>query len=204
MTMESVFYSTKRKQNERKVSIFAPQGLTSRPPAKEKRIRIRFVMPLSGVKTAGTPEWISHAHTFVGQSHKEVDCKDVQFTGCELVFSVDNLFGEKLLTISGAQLKKFRVYEMGSSESPDVVMSFVGYLPYSKKAWEWLGQYMGEEIWTKFTIIQEPEEEEDAEEEESEDQSEFELTGEDEETEDEDELPEIDEDEEEVEEEPLA
>src|SRR5208282_5858749 len=40
--------------------------------------------------------------------------------------------------------------EFGNEETPDVVLSFTVRMPFSGKKWNWLGQFVGEDVWAKF------------------------------------------------------
>ena len=48
-------------------------------------------------------------------------------------------------------MKSFEIFEMGKEESPDVVMTFTVRMSFSKSKWDWLGQFVGEDVWAKFT-----------------------------------------------------
>jgi len=176
---EHIFYSKQRKANERKAIIKDPIVLVGKALTKEKRIRHKVVMPLSNQKMGGTPEWILNTIEFVSKNHDTVKL-DVVFSGFEIQYSSSNLFGPKTLTATKTKMKSFEIFEMGSSESPEIVMQFFVYVPFGTKLHTFLGQMAGEELWLKFT----PPDPASEEEEESE---ELELTAEDEETGEEDE-----------------
>lgn len=173
---EHVFYSKQRKGNEREITLQTAALLVGKAPTKQKRIRIKLQMPLSGKKTAGAPEWITNAYEFVLKNHDTVT-PEIMFRGFDIEFSAEQLFGERTVKTTKAQMKSFEVTEVGDSENPDVVMGFAIYAPFSGRLWQWCGQMGGESFWAKFDQA-EPEEED-------EDDDQLELTGGDEEQSDE-------------------
>src|SRR5882757_6552205 len=69
---EHVFYSKQRKGNEREITLQTAALLVGKSPTKQKRIRIKCQMPLSGKKMAGAPEWVTNAYEFVLKNHDTV------------------------------------------------------------------------------------------------------------------------------------
>jgi hypothetical protein len=169
-----VFYQRGRnKGNERQIILRSAILLVNR--AKEKRIKMKVSLPLTGRKATGTPEWITNAMTFVAQSH-DIVSPVVEFGGFDIAFSDDNLF-ENGAKASKCQMKSFVVQEVGNSETPDIDLQFVIYSPFSTALWKWCGQMGGEEFWASFVQVDEPEKE-------------LELAGDDNEEEGEEEEPE--------------
>lgn len=152
---EHIFYSKGKRANHRKVRIGNIQCLLNK--AKEKRIKLRLSMTLSGQKQAGTPEWISAAHVFVAQNHDPVS-PQVEFSGFDIAFSSENLFGENASLASKCQMKKFVVTEQGGEDDAEVVLNFLVYAPFSTGLWEWAGQMIGDDVWAKFEQIEAPDE----------------------------------------------
>lgn len=147
---DAVFYSTANHHNERQIRILSVGSLVSKPPTKEKRISIKVRMSLSGTVDMGSPEWIESAFLYVARNHQKVTL-DNEFEGYCLEFSVENLFGEPIVS-QNCIMRGFEVFEMGSDECPDVVISFTIRMPFSgNKKWEWFGQFVGEDVWVKFT-----------------------------------------------------
>ena len=150
---EHVFFSTENRHNERVIRILSVGSLVSKPPTKEKRISIKVRMPLStggtGTGTMGAPEWLDRSYIFVSQNHSTIS-DDIEFKGYALEFSSENLFGEPILA-GDSIMRGFEITEMGNEETPDVVLSFTIRIPFSCKRWEWLGNFVGEDVWVKFT-----------------------------------------------------
>ena len=175
---EHTFYARGRnKGNERKVILSTATLLVGKAPTKQKRIKLKLRMPLSGrAKLAGTPEWITAAHTFVAQNH-DVVCPSIEFKGFDIQFSDDSLFSGDVKSPK-CSMRGFEIAESGDSEQPDIDMTFTVYAPFSTALWEWVGQYAGEEMWAKF---------EQGEIEEESASDDLELTGDEEESETEEE-----------------
>jgi len=171
---ESIFYSKKRKGNERRITLQTYTGLVGKQPTKEKRLKMKILMTLSGQKTAGAPDWILNTTEFVMKNHDPVS-PEVNFSGFDIEFSAEQLFGDKSVKITKAKMRGFQIFEQGVSDTPDIVMTFLLYAPFSGKLNNWCGQMAGEEFWAKFTQIDEPQEEEAGDED---DQEEFALESE--------------------------
>lgn len=147
--MEHNFYvKGKSKGNERQIVLRSVVLLVNK--AKEKRIKMKIHMLLSGRKMVGTPEWVTNALTYVEQNHDTVSNSEVEFAGVDIHFNDDNLFDIKGAKAPGCQMKNFVVCEVGSVEDPDVELQFTVYANYSSKLWNWLGQMGGEEFWAQF------------------------------------------------------
>jgi hypothetical protein len=147
--LDNQFYAVENDHNIRQIRILSVGSLVSKQPAKEKRISIKVRMPLSGTINMGAPEQIDHAYLFVAQNHQKVTL-DKEFDGYCIEFSVENLFGEPVVG-NDCAMKSFEIFEMGKEESPDVVMTFTVRMSFSKSKWDWLGQFVGEDVWAKFT-----------------------------------------------------
>jgi hypothetical protein len=145
---DHVFYSVEERRNERQLRILSVASLVSKPPTKEKRISIKVRMPLSGQNNIGAPEWLDRIYTFVAQNHDPVS-PTIEFKGYQLTFSADNLFGTEVQCPNGA-MRKFEVFEAGDEENPDVVCEFVLRIGFSSAAWDWLGQFVGDDAYVKF------------------------------------------------------
>lgn len=154
---ETVFYSRRNKGNQRKVTIGPPSMLIGKAPTKSKRLKMKLTMGLSTQKQTGTPEWIAAAHEFVAKNHDSVT-PQVDFKGFDINFSTENLFHPEGISASKCQLRSFLVTEVGDSEQPDVVLTFLVYMPFSTVLWEWLGQVAGDEVWARFEQIEQAEE----------------------------------------------
>lgn len=150
---EHVFFSTESRHNERLIRILSVGSLVSKPPTKEKRISIKVSMPLStggtGTGIMGAPEWLEAGYLFVAKHHDTVT-PDIEFKGYCLEFSVANLFAEPVVT-QDAMMRGFEIAEFGSEETPDVICSFTLRMGFSRRKWDWLGQFVGEDVWVKFT-----------------------------------------------------
>jgi hypothetical protein len=146
---EHQFFDKKKKANQRKVIVSSPVGLQGKAPTKDKRIKLKVQMPLSGQKMVGMPEWMINAYDFVSNNHDTVT-PELQFRGFDLEFSSQNLFGANAIKAPKAQMKSFEITEAGDSENPEIVLNFLVYAPFSTKLWEWLGQMYGDDIWCKF------------------------------------------------------
>lgn len=150
---EHVFFSTENRHNERLIRILSVGSLVSKPPTKEKRISIKVRMPLStggtGTGIMGAPEWLEAGYLFVAKHHDTVT-PDIEFKGYCLEFSVANLFAEPVVT-QDAMMRGFEIAEFGSEETPDVICSFTLRMGFSRRKWDWLGQFVGEDVWVKFT-----------------------------------------------------
>jgi hypothetical protein len=146
---ETVFFDKKKKANQRKVVVTSPVGLQGKPPTKDKRIKLKVQMPLSGQKMLGYPEWLINAYDFVSNNHDTVT-PELQFRGFDLEFSSANLFGKETVKAPKSQMKSFEITEVGDSENPEIVLNFLVYAPFSTALWEWFGQMYGEEVWCKF------------------------------------------------------
>jgi hypothetical protein len=146
---DNEFYAVENNHNVRQIRILSVGSLVSKPPAKEKRISIKARMPLSGTVNMGASEKIDHAYMFVAQNHQKVTL-DNEFDGYCIELSVENLFGEPIVS-NDCAMKSFEIFEMGKEDEPDVVMTFTIRTKYSGKKWEWLGNFVGEDVWAKFT-----------------------------------------------------
>lgn len=146
---DNTFYAVENGRNVRQIRILSVGSLVSKPPAKEKRISIKVRMTLSGTVNMGSPENIDAAYLFVAKNHQKI-ILDSEFEGYCIEFSVENLFGEPIVS-NDCIMKSFEIFEMGKEESPDVVMTFNIRTPFSGKKWDWFGQFVGEDVWAKFT-----------------------------------------------------
>jgi hypothetical protein len=174
MSDTTFFIKGRNRGNERKCVLSTPMLLVGKAPAKQKRIKLKLKMILSGkTKVIGMPEWVTNAFVFVSQNHDPVQ-PQAAFSGFNIDFSDDTLFKKGASAVK-AQMKGFYIAEEGDSEEPDVAMTFTVYTPFSTALWEWCGQFAGEEQWVRFEQI---ETEEDSE---SED---LELSGQEEEPDD--------------------
>jgi hypothetical protein len=146
------FFSTDNRHNERQIRILSVGSLVSKPPTKEKRISIKVRMPLSGgetgVGTMGAPEWLDAGYIFVSKHHDTVT-PEIEFKGYSIELSVENLFGDDIKS-PDCIMRGFEITECGNEETPDVVLSFTIRMPFSSKKWNYLGQYVGEDVWAKF------------------------------------------------------
>ena len=147
---EHVFYETANRHNERQIRILSVGSLVSKPPTKEKRISIKARMPLSGASNLGAPEWLDSAYMYVAKHHDTVT-PDIEFKGYSIGFNADNLFGAEGFNGQECTMKGFQIYEARDAENPDVVMDFSIRLQFATKRWDWLGQYVGDDVWCKFT-----------------------------------------------------
>jgi len=147
------FFSTDNRHNERQIRILSVGSLVSKPPTKEKRISIKVRMPLSqggiGTGTMGAPEWLDAGYQFVAKQGDTVT-PEIEFKGYALEFSGDDLFSKPILA-NDSIMRGFEIAEFGSEETPDVILSFTIRIAFSDARWRWLGQYVGEDVWAKFT-----------------------------------------------------
>lgn len=173
-TTESGFYSSKRKGNQRKVTINSAQMLIGKAPARQKRIKLALTMGVSTQKHTGAPDWITAAYEFVARNHAPVTPPE-EFKAFDIGFSVDNLFGENATQAPRCTMTRFRMEEMGDAETPDVVLKFTAYCPFSTTLWDWLGQFAGDEVYCSFTPAA-PEDDEAGQDDEEEDEDEAEET----------------------------
>jgi hypothetical protein len=146
---EHVFYETANRHNERQIRILSVGSLVSKPPTKEKRISIKARMPLSGASNLGAPAWINEAYFYVGKHSGDTITPDIEFKGYSIELSVENLFGDNIKS-PNCIMRGFEIAEFGNEETPDVVLSFTIRMPFSTKNWNYLGQYVGEDVWAKF------------------------------------------------------
>lgn len=147
---DTVFYSTENHHNERELTIVNAALLVSKPPTKEKRIRIKIRMLLSGSVNMGSPAWLDKCYAFVAENGDKIQ-PSIEFKGYDLHFSAQNLFEAEGPKAPRCQMKKFEILEVGSSESPDVAAEWTIYAPFSTALWEWLGAFGGETCWCSFT-----------------------------------------------------
>jgi hypothetical protein len=146
---DNEFYAVENGHNVRQIRILSVGSLVSKPPAKEKRISIKVRMTLSETVNMGSPEKIDAAYMFVARNHQKI-ILDSEFEGYCIEFSVENLFGEPIVS-NDCIMKSFEIFEMGKDESPDVVMTFTIRTSFTSKKWDWYGQFVGEDVWAKFT-----------------------------------------------------
>ena len=144
------FYETTNNHNQRELTIVNVALLVGKAPTKEKRVRIKVRMIMSGHPNMGAPDWLSAAQIFVSQWHDPV-YPAIDFKGYDLHFSTENLFGAEGVKSPRCQMRSFEVAEFGPSEQPDVVANFVIYSPFSTALWAWLGQYGGDSCWCSLT-----------------------------------------------------
>lgn len=147
---EHVFYSTDHNYHHRELTIVNAALLVSKPPTKEKRIRIKVRMILSGQAVTGAPDWISSHHSHVATWHDPVS-PAVSFSAFDLHFSAQNLFDNEGVKAPRCQMRSFEIHECGDSEAPDIAMTFAIYCPFSTAVWQWLGQFGGDTCWCSFT-----------------------------------------------------
>ncbi len=145
---DHTFFSTDNRQNERLIRILSVGSLVSKPPTKEKRISIKARMALSGSTNLGSPEWLENSFLFVSKNHDKV-VPNIEFKGFSIDFSIENLFGEAVSS-RDTIMRAFEIAEFGDAENPDVAMTFTIRMQFSTKRWDWLGQFVGEEVWAKF------------------------------------------------------
>lgn len=147
---DHTFYELTNGHNQRELTIVNVALLVGKAPTKEKRIRIKVRMILSGHPNMGAPEWLSACEVFVSQHH-DVVSPSIEFKGYDLHFSADNLFGQEGTKSPRCTMRSFEVHECGDSEEPDVACSFVIYTGFSTALWAWLGQYGGDSCFCSFT-----------------------------------------------------
>lgn len=164
MSEQTFFTKGRNRGNDREVKLQTATLLVGKEPTKAKRIRTKFLMVLSGKKTAGMPDWLAQAYEFVAKSHDTVT-PEVQLSGFDVTFSADHLFGDRVVLAPKCQLRGFEITEIGDSENPDVALLFSLYAPFSDKLWRWCGQMGGEEFWARFEQVDDAEQEEEEEEE---------------------------------------
>jgi hypothetical protein len=145
---DTTFYAVENHHNERQIRILSVGSLVSKPPTKEKRISLKVRMPLSGTINMGAPEKIDNAYIFVAKNHETVTL-DVEYEGYSIDFSAENLFGDDIKS-PNCTMKGFEIAEFGNEETPDVALSFTIRMPFTSKKWDWLGNFVGEEVWAKF------------------------------------------------------
>ena len=146
---DNEFYAVENGHNVRQIRILSVGSLVSKPPAKEKRISVKVRMILSETVNMGSPEKIDAAYMFVAKNHQKI-ILDSEFDGYCIELSVENLFGEPIVA-NDCIMKGFEIFEMGKEDSPDVVMTLTVRMNFSKSKWDWLGQFVGEDVWAKFT-----------------------------------------------------
>jgi hypothetical protein len=150
---DHTFFSTENRHNERQIRILSVGSLVSKPPTKEKRISIKVRMPLStggiGTGTMGAPAWLDEAYRYVASHGGDKITPDIEFKGYSIDLSTENLFGDDIKS-ANCIMRGFEIAEFGDEETPDVVLSFTLRMPFSGKKWNYLGQYVGEDVWAKF------------------------------------------------------
>ncbi len=146
---DHTFYSVENRHNERQIRLLSVGSLVSKPPTKEKRISIKVQMPLSGTINMGSPTWLDEAHSYVAKTGDFVK-PNIEFKGFDIDFSVENLFGSPIQA-NNCMMRGFEITEIGSEETPDVVLNFVLRMPFSTARWNWFGQFVGDGVWAKFT-----------------------------------------------------
>jgi hypothetical protein len=150
---DHTFFSTENRHNERQIRILSVGSLVSKPPTKEKRISIKVRMPLStggiGTGTMGAPAWLDEAYRYVASHGGDKITPDIEFKGYSIDLSTENLFGDDIKS-ANCIMRGFEIAEFGNEETPDVVLSFTLRMPFSGKKWNYLGQYVGEDVWAKF------------------------------------------------------
>lgn len=124
--------------------------LVSKPPTKEKRVRIKVRMLLSDTINMGSPEWLDRCYAFVAENHDKVT-PSIEFKGYDLQFSAQNLFDNEGVRAPRCQMRSFEIHECGDSEEPDVAATYTIYAPFSQNLWAWLGAFGGETCWCSFT-----------------------------------------------------
>lgn len=159
MGEKAAFFAKARKANERKIVLKETTILRNR--AGEKRLRMTIMMPLTGEKMGGYPDVLTAAYEYVAQQHETIST-DWQFSGYDIKFTPEqNLFGEKETALPRCDMKKFVVTEMGSSDDPDVCMTFKIYAQFSDKLLRFCGQMAGETFFARFEQGDYQEEEEE-------------------------------------------
>lgn len=147
---EHVWYSTANSHNERELTIVNATLLISKPPTKEKRVRVKVRMFLSGTVNMGSPEWLDKAYAYVAETGDKIS-PQLELRGYDLKFSADTLFDTNGVSATHCDMRSFEIVEFGSTEEPDVVVNFCIYLPFSTAIWAWLGQFGGDACFCSFT-----------------------------------------------------
>jgi hypothetical protein len=106
-------------------------------------------MPLSGTINMGAPAWLDEAYLYVGKHSGDTITPDIEFKGYSIDLSVENLFGDDIKS-PDCIMRGFEISEIGNEEAPDIVLSFTIRMPFTSKKWNYLGQYVGEDVWAKF------------------------------------------------------
>ena len=96
----------------------------------------------------GAPQWIENSYLFVAKNGDKI-IPDVEFSGYTIELSVENLFGDDIKA-NDCMMRGFEIAEFGKEETPDVGLGFVLRVPFNTKRWQWLGQYVGEDVWARF------------------------------------------------------
>lgn len=149
MSDENVlFLRGRNKGNERRATIKAPQGMVSRKPTKEKRIKFRIEITLTGGKTGGLSSWLEADLSFVAE-HKQTVTEDKKFEGVTVNLDDNSLFTKPVVATS-CKIRGIVVDTQGASDDPEVVLHFLVYTAYTDKLWRWIGGLMGEEVWARF------------------------------------------------------
>jgi hypothetical protein len=147
---DTSFYSTQNHHNEIELTIVNASLLVSKPPTKEKRVRIKVRMLLSGSVNMGSPSWLDKAYAYVAENGDKIS-PQLELRGYGLQFSADNLFEKDGVKAVHCDMCSFEIVQFGSTEEPEVVANFCIYLPFSAAIWQWLGAYGGESCWCSFT-----------------------------------------------------
>jgi len=106
-------------------------------------------MLLSGSVNMGAPEWLDSAYIYVASHGGDTITPDIEFKGYSIDFSVENLFGDNVSS-PNCTMRGFEITECGDEETPDVVLNLTLRCGFSSKLWNWLGQFVGEDVWARF------------------------------------------------------
>lgn len=149
---ESVFFTKGRnKGNQRKIVLKSATLLPGKANSKQKRIKMKFTMALSSQKPTGMPDWLVDAFEFVSKSHDTVT-PEIKLSGFDVEFSAENLFGDKAVAAPRSEMRGFIIYEAGG-ETPEVLLAFTMYSPFSDRLCRWAGQMLGDEFYGKFDQV---------------------------------------------------
>lgn len=130
--------------------------LVGKAPTKAKRLRMGFTLDLTSGDVKGMPEWMQGARDFVMRTGQTVT-EDVGASGINMTFGDPNLFKKKPVEAPRADLRKFVVFQAGSEDEPETLVSFTAYAQFSTDLNRWLGQMAGEAFTATFEgVVPEP------------------------------------------------
>lgn len=119
---------------------------------KLKKIKMKLKLAMTQEVLGSSPEWASEAYGYVAK-HPDIIRPPYEFEAVDIQFSVDQLFGIKLVKGHAVALKGFEIFKEGQSEDEDIAVTFTAEVAFADALWRWLGAQQGKDFYAKFEQV---------------------------------------------------